>query len=175
MTKTGKFSGPRAVNKSADRRGRSTDARKPEGPPDMEKVEFREGQSVELLIGSMTEIGYTAVINGSREGLLYKNEVFRKLRKGQRIAGFIKKVREDGKIDLCLQRPGHEKVDDVSGTILDALKAHDGFIPVTDRSEPETIYRVFGASKKTFKKAIGALYKKRIIQIGNNGIRLLKP
>jgi len=129
---------------------------------------------VELLIGDRTDIGYRAVINNSREGLLYKTEVFQTLRKGQHIAGFIKKVRDDGKVDLCLQRPGAEKVDDVAEKIIDKLKAQGGSIALDDKSPPEVIYRLFGASKKTFKKAIGALYKKRRILIESSGIRLAK-
>ena len=142
--------------------------------PDKQPAEFQEGQSVELLIGDLTELGYKALINDSRWGVLYRNEVFQTLRKGQRITGFIKKVRDDGKIDLCLQKPGHEKVDEVSETILDKLKARGGFISATDKSAPEIIYGLFGVSKKTFKKAIGALYKKRLILIESNGIRLIK-
>jgi uncharacterized protein len=137
-------------------------------------VEFQEGQSVELLICDRTDIGYRATINNSSEGLLYKNEVFQTLRKGQHIAGFIKKVRDDGKVDLCLQKPGAEKVDDVSKKIIDTLKAQGGFIALDDKSPPEVIYRLFGASKKTYKKAIGALYKKRLILIESDGIRLTK-
>jgi predicted RNA-binding protein (virulence factor B family) len=142
--------------------------------PDKQPVVFQQGQSVELVIGDRTEIGYKALINNSREGMLYRNEVFQTLRKGQRIPGFIKKVRDDGKIDLCLQKPGPEKVDEVSEKIVDKLKAQDGFISVTDKSAPEIIYGLFGVSKKTFKKAIGALYKKRLILIESNGIRLIK-
>ena len=78
--------------------------------PDKQPVVFQEGQSVELVIGDRTKIGYKALINNFREGMLYRNEVFQTLRKGQRITGFIKKVRHDGKIDLCLQKPGHEKI-----------------------------------------------------------------
>jgi len=140
---------------------------------DKQPVEFREGQKVELVIGDRTEIGYKALINDSREGMLYKNEVFQSLRKGQHIAGFIKKVRDDGKIDLCLQKPGHEKVDEVSKKIIDTLKAQGGFISVSDKSAPEIIYSIFGVSKKTFKKAIGVLYKKRVILIESGGIRLI--
>ena len=141
--------------------------------PDGQPVEFQEGQKVELVIGDRTEIGYKALINNSREGMLYENEVFQSLRKGQHIAGFIKKVRDDGKIDLCLQKPGHEKVDEVSKKIIDTLKAQGGFISVSDKSAPEIIYSIFGVSKKTFKKAIGVLYKKRVILIESSGIRLI--
>lgn len=142
--------------------------------PDKQPVIFQEGQSVELVIGDRTEIGYKALINNSREGMLYKNEVFQTLRKGQHITGFIKKVRDDGKIDICLQKPGHEKVDEVSEKIVNKLKAQGEFISVTDKSAPEIIHGLFGVSKKTFKKAIGALYKKRLILIESNGIRLIK-
>ena len=142
--------------------------------PDKQPTGFQEGQSVELVIGDLTEIGYKALINNSREGMLYRNEVFQTLRKGQRITGFIKKMRDDGKIDLCLQKPGYEKVDEVSEKIVDTLKARGGVISVTDKSAPEIIYGLFGVSKKTFKKAIGALYKKRLILIESNGIRLIK-
>ena len=140
--------------------------------PEGGEVEFQEGQGVDLVISDRTEIGYKAIINNSGEGLLYKNEVFQTLRKGQHISGFIKKVREDGKIDLCLQRPGPEKVDDVAEKIIEKLRAQGGFIAVDDKSAPEVIYRLFGASKKTYKKAIGGLYRKRLIVIESNGIRL---
>jgi predicted RNA-binding protein (virulence factor B family) len=139
-----------------------------------QKAEFHEGQRVGLVISDRTEIGYKAIINNSRVGLLYNNEIFQTLRKGQHIEGFIKKVREDGKIDLCLQKPGPEKVDDVSEKILDRLKAQGGFIAVDDKSPPEVVYRLFGTSKKTYKKAIGALFRKRLIVIESAGIRLVR-
>ncbi len=137
-----------------------------------EPVALMQGQAVDLLICSRTEIGYKAIINNSCWGVLYKNEVFQPLRKGQQMAGFIKKVREDGKIDLCLQKPGNEKVVDLSQQIMDTLKTEGGFIPLTDKSPAEDIYRMFGMSKKTYKKAVGGLYKKRLISIENDGIRL---
>ncbi len=137
-------------------------------------AEFKEDQSVELVIGDRTEIGYKAMIDGVREGMLYRNEVFQKIRKGQRLTGFIKKVREDGKIDLCLQKPGPEKVDAVSQKIIERLKEEGGSIAVTDKSRPEIIYGLFGVSKKTFKKAVGALYKRRLVLIESSGIRLIK-
>ncbi|MBA4372973.1 MAG: hypothetical protein C0402_08920 [Thermodesulfovibrio sp.] len=136
------------------------------------EVEFEEGQGVELLICERTEIGYKTVINDARLGMLYKNEVFQTLRKGQVIPGFIKKVREDGKIDVCLHKPGPEKVDAMSEKILEILTARGGSINVSDNSSPEVIYRLFGVSKKTYKKAIGALYKKRLIVIEDDSIKL---
>jgi hypothetical protein len=141
---------------------------------DKQPVQLQEGQSVELLIYDRTELGYKAIISNSRRGVLYKNEVFQTLKIGQRITGYIKKMRDDGKIDLCLQKPGYENIDGVSEKIMDKLKAKGGFIPVTDKSSPEVIYTLFGVSKKTYKKAIGALYKKRLITIESNGITLIK-
>jgi predicted RNA-binding protein (virulence factor B family) len=141
---------------------------------DKEPIKLREGQGVELLICSQTEIGYKAIIDNSHWGVLYKNEIFQPLRKGQQVPGFIKKIREDGKIDLCLQKPGPEKVADMSEKIIDALKTGGGFISITDKSPAEIIYQMFGVSKKTYKKAIGALYKKRLIEIESDGIRLIE-
>jgi len=140
---------------------------------DKQPVDFQEGQRVELLICSQTEIGYKSIIDNARWGILYKNEVFQPIKKGQRLPGFIKKVRDDGKIDLCLQRPGHEKIDEVSDKIFDTLKAQGGFIPLTDKSPAGIIYSMFGVSKKTYKKAIGALYRKRLIAIESKGIKLI--
>ena len=142
--------------------------------PDKQPIGFQEGQSVELVIGDRSDLGYKAMINNSQRGMLYHNEVFQLLRKGQHIKGFIKKLRDDGKIDLCLQKPGHEKVDEVSEKIIDKLKESGGFVSITDKSPPEIIYSLFGVSKKTYKKAIGSLYKKRFIIIENEGIKLIK-
>ncbi|GAX61305.1 nucleic acid binding protein [Candidatus Scalindua japonica] len=134
---------------------------------------FNAGQEVELLICNQTDIGYKAIINGTHWGVLYSNEVFQTLKSGQKIKGYIKKVRDDNKIDLSLHKPGYEKVDDVTETILTVLKEQGGYIPVTDKSSPETIYKLFGVSKKTYKKAIGAIYKKKLITIENDGIKLI--
>ncbi|MBI4826692.1 MAG: GntR family transcriptional regulator [Nitrospirae bacterium] len=135
--------------------------------------DLKPGQEVELLICEQTGLGWKAIVNNSHWGVLYDNEIFQPLNKGQRIKGFIKKIRDDKKIDLCLQKPGYEKVDDISETIIAALKEQGGFIPVTDKSSPEIIYKLFGISKKTYKKAIGAIYKKKLITIENDGIKLV--
>lgn len=133
---------------------------------------FRVGQKVELFICDPTDIGYKAVINSSHWGVIHYNEIFQTLKRGQKIKGFIRKVRDDGKIDLCLQKPGYGKVDDVTEKIIAVLKTHGGFLSITDKSSPETIYKLFGVSKKTYKKAIGAVYRKRLIMIEDNGIKL---
>ena len=131
------------------------------------------GQEVELIIESETDLGYKAIINNSHWGILYENEVFEQLSKGLKIKGFIKKIRPDNKIDLSLHPLGYEKVDPLTQMILDELKKEGGFIPVSDKSEAEEVYRFFGISKKSYKQAIGALYKRRMITISPDGIRLV--
>ena len=133
---------------------------------------YAEGQEVDLIIYDRTDMGYKAVVNNSHGGMIYKNEVFQKLHTGQQLKGYIKKIRQDGKIDLSLQQPGYQKIDAVARSILKTIKEHGGRIAVTDKTPPEEIYSLFGVSKKTFKKAIGALYKKRLISFDTNGIKL---
>jgi predicted RNA-binding protein (virulence factor B family) len=139
---------------------------------DNEPACFQAGEEVELLICNQTDIGYKAIINNTYWGVLYSNEVFQPLKSGQVTKGYIKKVRDDTKIDLSLHKPGYEKVDEVTETILNVLKQKGGFLPVTDKSTPETIYKLFGVSKKTYKKAIGAIYKKKLITIESDGIKM---
>jgi predicted RNA-binding protein (virulence factor B family) len=133
---------------------------------------FYSGQKVALLISDQTQMGFIAVINGTHKGILYKNEVFQPLKIGQEIDGFIKKVRDDKKIDLCLQKPGYKTINALSRKIMDELRQQGGFIAVNDKSRPKVIADLFGVSKKTFKKTIGSLYKKRLITLEKDGIRL---
>lgn len=134
---------------------------------------YEANQEVDLLIGAHTDLGYKAIINNAHWGVLYENEVFQPLKKGDRVRGYIKKVRDDQKIDVSLQPPGYAKVDSLTEKILDQLKRHDGFMAVNDKTAPELIYQWFGVSKKNFKKAIGALYKKKQIRLDEDGIRLI--
>lgn len=136
-------------------------------PPD-----YTIGQEVQLIIAARTDIGYKAIINGIHSGMLYHNQVFSSLTIGQKMKGFIQKVRDDEKIDLLLEKPGYEKIDDLSQVVMDQLNAKGGFIALTDKSDPDEIARLLGMSKKNFKKAIGGLYKKRMIDILENGIKL---
>jgi uncharacterized protein len=144
------------------------------GRAEKKQARFHAGQKVGLLISSRKEMGFIAVINGTHRGILYQNEVFQPLKIGQEIDGFIKKVRDDKKIDLCLQKPGYKAIDVLSRKIMDKLQQQGGFIAVTDKSQPKIIADIFGVSKKTFKKAIGNLYKKRLITLEKIGIRLLE-
>ena len=139
------------------------------------KTVYKKNQKVSLLIDSRTEMGFTATIDGVGEGILYKNEVFQPLKIGQKISGYVKQVRDDGKIDLSLQRPGYKAVDALAANIMYKLRHQNGFIAVTDKSRPEVIAGIFGVSKKVFKKAVGNLYKKRLITLEKDGIRLKKP
>jgi len=132
------------------------------------------GDTVELLIAAKTDLGYKAIINGSHWGVIFHNEVFQPLERGQRIEGFIKQVRDDGKIDLCLHKPGYEKVTDLTEVILNHIKQQGGCMPITGKSSPEEIYELFGVSKKTYKQAIGALYKKRLIEFTDIGTKLVQ-
>jgi predicted RNA-binding protein (virulence factor B family) len=139
---------------------------------DLQPPEYEEGEEVDLIVYSKTDLGYGAVVNGSHTGMIYQNEVFQKLGIGQRLKGYIKKIREDLKIDLRLQQTGYQVVDGISQSILEIIKDNGGTIGVTDKSPPEEIYALFGVSKKVFKKAIGALYKKRLILIDADSIKL---
>lgn len=133
---------------------------------------YKLGEKVELIIWQETDLGYKAIINGDRWGMVFRNDVFQPLERGQRIEGYIKQVRPDGHIDLCLHQPGYGKVTELTDVILNHLKAQGGFMSITDKNPPEEIYATFGVSKKTYKKAIGALYKKRLIEFSGNGTRL---
>jgi len=141
---------------------------------DQTEASFEEGEKVELLVAARTDLGYKAIINGTHWGMVFHNEVFQPLERGQRLDGFIKQLRPDGKIDLCLQKPGYEKVTDLAGIILQYLENHGGSMPVTGKSSPEEIHALFGVSKKTYKQAIGALYKKRLIEFSDSETKLVQ-
>ncbi|MDT8283132.1 MAG: GntR family transcriptional regulator, partial [Gammaproteobacteria bacterium] len=133
---------------------------------------FKAQQAVDLIIANSTELGYKAIINHSHWGVLYKNDVFQRLSFGQYKKGFIKRIRADGKIDLSLQG-GQETRDKYAKIILLYLKRNNGFAPLHDKSDPQLISDLFGMSKGAFKKAIGGLYKKKIIRIEQDGIHLI--
>ena len=140
---------------------------------DDEPHNYKPPQAVNLIIANSTDLGYKAIINNSHWGVLYKNEVFQRLSFGQSIKGHIKYVRPDGKIDLTLQS-GQATREKNTHIILDYLKCNNGFAPINDRTDPEIILELFSMSKAAFKKAIGGLYKQRIISIEENSIRLIK-
>lgn len=137
-----------------------------------EKPDYQAGEEVSILIWQKTDLGFKAIIENEFAGLLYDSEIFQTLRTGDTLTAFIKQVREDGKIDLVLQKPGFERIEDFSKTLFDHIREHGGRINLNDKSPAEEIYDVFGVSKKTFKKAVGDLYKKRLIVLNEDGIAL---
>jgi len=118
-------------------------------------------------------MGWKAVINQQYTGVLYDNEIFKEIHTGETLKGFVKQIRPDDKIDLMLQKAGFEKIDDFALKLHALLKEADGFLPFTDKSQADDIYEEFGISKKSFKKAVGDLYKKRQILLEPDGIRLV--
>ncbi len=136
--------------------------------------DYDEDEEVDLIICGQSDLGYQVVVNNSHWGMVYKNEVFQQVHIGQQLKGYIKTIREDLKIDIRLQPSGYKQVDTISQSIFHKIKNLGGSIAVTDKSPPEDIYSQFGVSKKVFKKAIGALYKRRLITITPNGIKLTK-
>lgn len=133
---------------------------------------YRPGQEVDILIWQKTDLGFKAIIENLYGGLLYESEVFRPLRTGMTLKAYVKQVRADGKIDLMLQKPGVGKIDDFAATLLKYIREQGGSTPLNDKSPAEEIYAVFGVSKKTFKKAVGDLYKKHLVVLEENGIRM---
>ncbi|MFC2157458.1 S1 RNA-binding domain-containing protein [Acidobacteriota bacterium] len=131
-----------------------------------------QGEEVALLVYQETELGFSVIVNNRHKGLLFRNEIFKELKIGDKFNGFVKNIREDKKLDISMQRIGYENFNDSnSELILHKLEENEGFLPVTDKSSPEEIYRLFGMSKKAFKKSIGALYKQRKITLLPEGIK----
>lgn len=134
--------------------------------------EYEPKQEVNLLIARKTDLGYAVIINNEHWGLVYDNEIFQPLKIGQRTKGYIKAIREDEKLDVSLQAPGYAKIEGLAGIVLEKLKDYNGVLDLSDKSEPEEIYRVFGCSKKNYKKALGTLLKQGFIEISDNEVRL---
>lgn len=131
------------------------------------------GEEVQLLAYELTDLGVNVIINNRYRGLVYANEIFRTVRPGDPLIGYIKNIRDDSRVDVSLQRAGFENVEPNARRILATLKAENGFLPLTDNTSPEVIYAALEMSKKTFKKAIGTLYRERKIMIEEKGIRLI--
>lgn len=136
-------------------------------------IRLKAGEEVDLLIDNPTELGTNVIINNRYRGLLYQNEIFEKLRRGDRRKGYVKLVRPDGKIDVTLQKTGFAKIEPNGEKILAQMKANHGYLLLTDKSDPEDIIAALQMSKKTFKKAIGTLYRQRLIRLEEDGIYLV--
>lgn len=138
-------------------------------------MDLEVGDKVLLIIGTETNLGFTVLIDEEFEGLLYQNEIFQELKERQRIAGFIKNIREDGKIDVSLQAQGFRNaITQDTDKVIEAIYDNDGFLALTDKSDPEEIKRQLLMSKKAFKRAIGSLYKQKAIVITDKGLELVK-
>ena len=138
-----------------------------------EQPPFQSGDEVDVLVWKRTDLGYKVIVDNRYAGLLFENQVFRPLRVGDKMQAYVRQVRPDGKIDLALQREGRGKVADFSEELLEYIRRNQGRIQLTDKSPAEDIYAAFGVSKKTFKQAVGDLYKRRLIRLEADGIRLL--
>ncbi|MBP3680123.1 MAG: GntR family transcriptional regulator [Bacteroidaceae bacterium] len=135
--------------------------------------DYEPGQEVEVMVWQKTDLGYKVIVENRYGGLVYQNEIFQPLQPGMKLAAYVRQVREDGKIDLALQQDGQRKVKDFSDVLLQFIKDQGGYTTLNDKSAAETIYDTFGVSKKTFKKAVGDLYKKRLVVLEEGGIRLV--
>lgn len=139
-----------------------------------ERPNYEVGQKVDLRIFAKTELGYKAIINGEYSGVLFSNEVFQALESGEQTTGYITKLRDDGKVDLSLYQTGKMGINDLETRIHEELTARGGYWELCDSSPAEMIYDELGVSKKAFKRATGALFKKRLITIAKDGIRTIK-
>ena len=138
-----------------------------------EGFDFRKGQEVSLLIARQNDFGYKAVINDEFMGLIHNIDILQPIKVGDKMSGFIKNVREDGKIDLTLQGQGGKSINNLSETILDFIKDEGGETNITDKSPPELIYKTFNASKGNYKRALGKLYRQRLITIEEDKVKLV--
>lgn len=142
---------------------------------DIWPAEYEQGEQVDLIIAGKTDLGFKAIINHQHWGLIFQSDIFKPLRTGQRLKGYIKQVREDGRVDLVLSRSGKGKVIDFKEQLLAYLEDNNGFCDIHDKSSPALIQKTFGVSKKAFKATVGHLLKLEKITLEPNGIRLKQP
>ncbi len=139
-----------------------------------EELTVQSGDKVDLMVFNQTDLGYEVIINGCHYGLVFRNEVFIPIKSGDLLTGYIKQIREDGKIDVSLQPDKMTHIENSNEVILNALKSQGGKLNVTEKSSPEDIYAAFQMSKKAFKRAIGSLYKQKKIKIEKGNISLIE-
>ena len=140
-----------------------------------ESLTVAAGDEVALIVMQKTDLGFSVIVNKEHKGLIYENEIFKELKIGDKIKGYVKKIREENKIDISLHPIGYNRFNDPNVELIkNKLKQKKGFIAITDKSTPQEIYSQFGISKKAFKKAVGALYKQRQITIAPDGITLIQ-
>ncbi len=137
-------------------------------------VSLKEGEEVDLLVLQKTDLGFSVIVNNAHKGLIFENEIFKELNIGDKLSGYVKKIREDNKIDISIHPIGYKNFNDANSELIySILIENNGFLSITDKSTPDEIYTQFGISKKAFKKSIGALYKDRKITIRPDGIKLI--
>jgi len=141
---------------------------------EFEDIELKEGEEVDLLILDKTDLGFNVAVNHKYRGLIYENEIFQRIAWGDSIKGFVKAVREDGKIDISLQKQGYLNINEPNARkILETLQANGGELALSDKSDSSEIQGALEMSKKAFKRAIGSLYKQKLITIEPEGIKLI--
>jgi hypothetical protein len=153
--------------------GRVAATEKIEPQLNREPLQLKEMDPVDLIAYRTSELGWVMIINNTFTGILHSSDIFTPIQKGDRLKGYIKKIRPDSKIDLALGIPGYAKVEGEADKIVRLLKENNGFLPYNDKSAPEDIYSFFGMSKKTFKMTTGHLYKQKKIAFTDTGIQLL--
>lgn len=141
---------------------------------EMDDINLKEKEEVDIMVCEFNDLGIKVIINNLYFGLLYKNEVHQNLKIGDKLKGYIKKIREDNKIDVSLTKGGHEERETNKNKVIEILKENGDFLKITDKSSPEEIKNTLQMSKNTFKKTVGALYKQGIIEILDEGLRLKK-
>ncbi|MBT8326559.1 MAG: GntR family transcriptional regulator [Bacteroidia bacterium] len=140
-----------------------------------DEIEVEEGEAVTILCYRSTDLGMSVIVNNMFQGLVFKTDIHKKVSIGDELKGYVKKIRNDGKIDILLEPMGYRNViDSVSQQVLDAINKSDGFLKLTDKSDPNEIRRELGLSKKAFKKALGNLYKQKRVLLEKEGTRLVK-
>ena len=137
-----------------------------------EAPEYKKGDKVDILVWQKTDLGFKVIIDNKFQGLIYDDQGFRNLHTGDKAKAYISAIRPDGKIDVALQKEGREQTLDFAERLYEYLFKHDGYCPYTDKSAAEDIYAEFNVSKKVFKKAVGDLYKRRLITLAPDGIEL---
>lgn len=136
--------------------------------------EYYHGERVEIFIHQRTELGYKVIVDNAHWGMIYNSEMFRQVHSGEYTYGYVNKIRDDNRIDVMLEKSSAKLVDSTEEIIYKKLQENNGFLPYSDKSSPDDLMRVFGISKKVFKKAIGGLYRQHLIVIEDNGIRITK-
>lgn len=138
-----------------------------------ENVELEKDEEVDLVIGETTPLGTAVIVNNKYQGLVYENEVFQELLKGEKMRGYVKEVREDGKVDISLRKTGLDLLEDGAARIIERLKLNNGKLALHDKSSPEEIQMMLQMSKKNFKRSLGNLYKEKLVVITDQGIELV--